>query len=388
MNVLVIENVNTTRGAAMSMRTLLKDLKALYGVNITVMQTRENSNTSFYDNCGIKHFVGGQESYIIDPIKGVSVIRFRWRLMKRLRRVLKQNKHAYSAVCTQVGLENIDIVYTNVDRYMVGHYIQKKSKIPHVIHLREFGDLDFGAVSALPFHHRLLDRYVTKYIAISKAVKEHQASFGILEDKIDVIYNGVENCFIKNSAWNEKEEILRIAVVGAVIPAKGQLQAVQALSHLNQQIKERVQLDIYGSGDQMYMEKLNQITQELGVQVRLMGQTDKLAEILPTYHVGIVPSRAEAFGRVTVEYMMAGLYVIASDTGANPELIDTQYGALYRLGDTRALAERIVWVYEHRDEARSIAEAGKLHASECYSDKMNAEQVYHLFQRIVSEGEK
>lgn len=388
MNILVIENVNTTRGAAMSMRTLLKNLKSLYNVNITVMQTRENDNTTFYDDHGIDHFVGGQESFVIDPPQSnISWIKLRWRLAQRLRRVLKKNKSAYAAACTQVGLENIDIVYTNVDRYMIGHYMHQKAKIPHVIHLREFGDLDFGAISALPFHHKLLDGNVTKYIAISKAVKQHKAGFGIADDKIEVIYNGVENRFNENHAWKDQEKILRMAVVGAVIPAKGQLEVVQALTVLDEKIRDFVQLDIYGNGDQAYIQKIETAAKKAGVHVRLMGQTDHLAEILPTYHVGIVPSKAEAFGRVTVEYMMAGLYVIASDTGANPELISTQYGALYKLGSAPDLAEKITWAYEHREDAKRIADAGKAYASECFTDKINAEKVYKLFQSILLEKE-
>ena len=52
-------------------------------------------------------------------------------------------------------------------------------------------------------------------------------------------------------------------------------------------------------------------------------------------------SRSEGFGRVTAEYMMAELPVLASDTEANPELIREGIdGYLYKFNDIEDMTDK------------------------------------------------
>lgn len=383
MNLLVIENENVTRGAAISLRVLLRNLKMNFDVNITVMQVCENDNIPFYDSMGIEHFVGGQTSYVTEYKGDVGKLRLLWRLLKRRRKVKKTNEIAYEHLKRAVDIKNIDVVYTNIDRYSIGHLINKRNKIPHVVHLREFGDIDFGAVSSIFNHHMRLDRNVTQYIAISNAVKRHYVSFGIDPDKIFVIYNGVENVYHPKDKDEEIGEDLKIAVVGAVIPTKSQLDVVKAVATLSKSLRQHIQIDFWGNGDSDYMGQIEKEAQNGDVKASLKGQTDKLSEILPKYDVGITCSKAEAFGRVTVEYMMAGLYVIASDTGANPEIIGNNMNQLYAWGDIHGLAKKIQWVYENRYEARQLATRLVSSAEELYNDKINAEKIYIILRDLL-----
>lgn len=48
-----------------------------------------------------------------------------------------------------------------------------------------------------------------------------------------------------------------------------------------------------------------------------MGKQEKNGQLLSEIHVGIMPSKKEAFGRVTVEYMYAEMPVICSEYGAD-----------------------------------------------------------------------
>ena len=74
----------------------------------------------------------------------------------------------------------------------------------------------------------------------------------------------------------------------------------------------------------------------------MLGYREDVCSLLHEYDCGVMCSRSEGFGRVTAEYMMAGLPVIASDTGANPELVNEgQTGLFYRWGDTSDLAKKI-----------------------------------------------
>lgn len=56
-------------------------------------------------------------------------------------------------------------------------------------------------------------------------------------------------------------------------------------------------------------------------QIEFLGHRSDVNQLLQDAHIAVMASRCEAFGWVTVEYMMSGLAVIVSNTGANPEIV-------------------------------------------------------------------
>ena len=89
--------------------------------------------------------------------------------------------------------------------------------------------------------------------------------------------------------------------------------------------------------------------------VRFLGYQKNFYEKLAGYDCGIMCSRSEGFGRVTVEYMMAGLPVLASDTGANAELIENGVtGLLYHFPDVENLKNELLYMLEHKKEVSDM----------------------------------
>lgn len=148
-----------------------------------------------------------------------------------------------------------------------------------------------------------------------------------------------------------------------------------------------VRLDIVGWEDPAYRAQLEQrvAALELGANVRFLGARNDVYSILKDYDVGLTCSRSEGFGRVTAEYMHARLGVIASDTGANPELIGTGEGLLYPLGDVEALAERICRFFYDRQLLEVVAEAGYCKAREQYTKQINADNLLVLYRRMLEQ---
>ena len=73
-------------------------------------------------------------------------------------------------------------------------------------------------------------------------------------------------------------------------------------------------------------------------------------------HIAVVASKSEAFGRVTIEAMLGGLVVVATDAGANSELIDNgKTGYLYPSGDYHKLYECIYKIQENRENMYETA---------------------------------
>lgn len=99
----------------------------------------------------------------------------------------------------------------------------------------------------------------------------------------------------------------------------------------------------------------------------------------------LVCSRAEAFGRVTAEAMLAWTPVVGARSGATPELIrDHQEGLLYEPGDHRDLARKIEYLIQHPEEARQMGKQGYKRASTELTVDRYSKQVYDLLQELIN----
>ena len=99
-----------------------------------------------------------------------------------------------------------------------------------------------------------------------------------------------------------------------------------------------------------------------------------------------VCSKAEAFGRTTVEAQLAGCLVIGADIGATPELIeDGKTGFLYKHGSAEDFAEKIIYALNEKDISKKIAKNGQRHAYSLYTKERNAKEIINLYKEILSE---
>ena len=72
------------------------------------------------------------------------------------------------------------------------------------------------------------------------------------------------------------------------------------------------------------------------------GFVDDMRGLRKQIDVEVVPSVSEAYGRVTLEAMLAGHPVIAANAGASVELVDEgRHGLLFENHDAASLAEQM-----------------------------------------------
>ena len=233
-----------------------------------------------------------------------------------------------------------------------------------------------------------MNKSATEFIAISEAVMNHWINKGIRRDKIIQIYNGVrENDTIKSN-YPKKGDVIRLVMMGSLNETKGQHYVIKAIALLPEEDRKRIQVDIVGDGVTAYtkiLEKLIKIN-HLSEQVRLLGYKKDFYRYLSKYDCGIMCSRSEGFGRVTVEYMMAGLPVIVSDTGANPEIVNHGVnGLLHKYGDVIDLAEKISYLLNNENEIERIGRNAYRTAVEKYTAHINASEIYKEYQKLLEK---
>ncbi len=264
-------------------------------------------------------------------------------------------------------MNSIDIIHSNINRDLFGVMISRKYRLPHIMHLREFSRAHFMLEPLFDNQTELMDKYTQCFIAISEAVKRDWEDYGLTGEKIRVIYDGIDVRKYKFVSQKDKEAgPLKVVICGAIYEGKGQRELVRAVTELIHEGKD-ITLDIYGdaASENYYREILRYIeTNNVGSRIHFMGYNDKLNEILCNYDVGAVCSKAEGFGIVTVEYMLSGLTVIATNSGANPELLKPlSHSLLYPYGDMTKLKEILVKAIEikdiYNDEKEIAAEYAK-----------------------------
>lgn len=192
--------------------------------------------------------------------------------------------------------------------------------------------------------------HCTRLIAISNQTKGTYVAAGIPEEKIQVIYNGIDTAVFtpRPLQTHDGKQPLRIKFFGRLSPDKGIEILIQAYPLLD--VKEHlIELHIVGNvrdapGRATYLEDLKRLAARfLDKGIFFKPHCADIREELADADLVVVPSIwREAFGRVLIEAMAAGVPVIASSTGGIPEVLSPRFQEhLVPRGDAPALAAAI-----------------------------------------------
>ena len=174
----------------------------------------------------------------------------------------------------------------------------------------------------------------------------------------------------------------RVLSVGALYPVKGFDTLIRAMKQVT---SKRPEATLHLAGDGPMKRALREHAAHLGVEASLsllgsLSPTDLLREYRSA-RLFVLPSLSEGLGRVVWEAMACGLPVVASDVGGIPELVENeQTGFLVPPGDEDAVAERILWLFEHPTEAEAMGARGKQSAKNLYSTESYVEGYRALFR--------
>lgn len=366
-------------GANSSMLRLMTELRDFYGVEPVVLMPQIHPNYA-------KHnlFKSCQE---ID-IECYSY-RFYWfKENKCWKAYLKciSNMLWYPRILWKMRGKQYDIIHSNGSVISLGAVISRMKRTPHVWHLREFGLLGYNLSSLFGTgYERWVYRHGDLFIAISKAVKDYYSPI-IPDEKIRMIYNGVLPPDEQFTARHQ-DKTISFCLMGLLCEQKNQLEALRAVDILvNRWGVTGFHLYFMGFEQVEYTRLLKSFIEEknLSEYVTFMGECSHVSSHLCRMDVGLMLSNHEAFGRVTVEYMMHGLFVIATDTGANPEIIENgQSGSIYHQGDYEALAQKMRKCIDHPEDMRLITQQGRDRALRLFTSERNTRQIHDAYSQVA-----
>jgi glycosyltransferase involved in cell wall biosynthesis len=281
-----------------------------------------------------------------------------------------------------------DVVYSNSITACHGALVAKLLHIPHIWHLHEFGKEDHGVFYAFGerFTNRTIGSLSGACIAVSNALAAKYRRY-ILPSKIVVIYPSMTLPMIDTSQTDDIDPF-RLLIIGGVGEGKGQADAVQALAQL---VKEGmdVELSLVGEPFPVYRRYLEQLIDSNGLEkrVRFVGRVQDPRPYLQAADVVLVCSRSEAFGRATIEGMLAGKAVVGARAGATAELIqDGVNGLLYNCREPLDLASKIRFLYDNPEFVKRVSRNAREWATSSFTRERNTDAVAALLESVSDLG--
>jgi len=225
----------------------------------------------------------------------------------------------------------------------------------------------------------------------SKAVWKDTVNRDYIDQKrLVLIHNGVDSLAFE-SAWPLREETRTkleiksrekvIIVVANLIPYKGHSDLLKAAYEVLKRIPHSVLL--LAGEDRGIGKDLKEMAIELGIadRVRFLGLRNDIPQLMAASDLSVLPSHEEGFSNVILESMAAGLPVVATRVGGNPEAVeDGVTGWLVPPGNPAAMAEKIIDLLGDPKRAKSWGERGRNRVKEVFTIERMVEGHLKLYE--------
>jgi glycosyltransferase involved in cell wall biosynthesis len=291
----------------------------------------------------------------------------------------------------------VALVYTNTFVTVSGAIGGKLAGVPVLWHIREILSLPRPVRWLLC---KTLGLCADRVVCISKAVRDSVLKEAPnLARKSVVVYNavsvaasdGVGRDIGLREELGLPQGVPLVGMVGRISHWKGQeiLAEAAALVLRNHRDAHFVAVGSYFADESHYLQKLTSLISDLGLdgKFHLVGYRSNVTDAYRALDVFVLPSmKPEPFGRVTVEAMMQGRAVIATNHGGTVELIeDGVTGMLVPPSDPTALAAAIESLLVDRPMREKMGRAAALYANQKFGLSGYGSQMRNIINELVAQ---
>ncbi len=270
------------------------------------------------------------------------------------------------------------------------------ARVPAVVH-SEHG-YEVGTLHGLPLRRRmgrwLLYRFADTVFCVTRELRDfHARQAATSASRIRVIYNAVDTDRfapdpVKRRALRQKlnlENSFTVGAVGRMTPIKNYDLLLEALCLLREKGIDARGLLV---GDGPELQRLRQRvsnTPALVDRVIFLGATNSVADWLNAMDVFVQPSLAEGMSNTLLEAMAAGLPVLATNAGGNPEVMeDGRQGCLFPPRDVQALTDHLARLAENDALRKQFGVAARQHAVQDFGLQRMLDNYSHLYKTLAS----
>ena len=376
MNVLYIISATFMGGATISFLTMLKGIRKKGFVPFVVIPDGRREFIDVLERLNITYFIVPLAYSSYDRIRSLrDFLAFPKRMAKRMRTIMR----AESAINKIIKENKIDIVHTNVGPLRVGFNCAQKLQIPHVWHIREYGDLDFQIYefpSKKYFQSLLKKSYV---ITITKDLLKYNRLQQY--NKAKVIYNGVMS---EADAFFDSIKENYFLCASRVSPEKGHHNVIRAFGEFCK-VNNIYSIKILGDGPNNYIRQLKQLSVECGCsdKIDFLGFKNDVKPFMKKAKALIVASPNEGFGRMTAEALFCGCLVVGMNAAGTKEILDETDGLMFSNNSELLSALLKVDGLTEQQYATIVLSAQDV-AKGLYSNESYVENVYCMYKEILN----
>ena len=238
-------------------------------------------------------------------------------------------------------------------------------------------------------------RMAQAVIANCEAVRRELITEGVPENKVVTSYNGLELTKFTPRQESQREELLAsfglsavgnrrlVTMVANLRPVKDQATFLRAARQVRDAVSDAA-FCLAGEGE--LLESLSQQAAQLGLaeDVFFTGRCERVADLLAVSDVGVLSSASEGFSNAIIEYMAAGLPVVATDVGgAREAVVEAETGFLVQPGDADLLAVRVKELLTNPARMRSMGAHARRTVEEKFSSAALLERTQCLYDRLL-----
>jgi glycosyltransferase involved in cell wall biosynthesis len=239
-------------------------------------------------------------------------------------------------------------------------------------------------------------RLAHRVIANCKVVQNQLIKEGVNPRRVVQHYNGLDLERMKVRAGVSRDE----ARARFGLPPVASRRLITIVANLHNPVKDhqmflraaaRVRAEVADAafviaGEGGLMEGLRELSRQLEIEreVFFIGRCENVAELLFASDVGVLTSKAEGFSNAILEYMAAGLPVVATEVGGVREAIeDGENGYLVKSGDDETMGDRISEVLQDPERARLMGTRAKILVQK-FSSEFHLRNTLELYDELLA----
>jgi L-malate glycosyltransferase len=237
--------------------------------------------------------------------------------------------------------------------------------------------------------HRVLGRLVSPFVnatltntpAGKQTLVEQE---GHRPERVVVLENGVDTSrFSRLLLPDTSKPRVKVGCVANLRPVKnidGLMRAAKAaLQHF-----PKLVFEVAGDGEQRA--ELERLHAELGLgdRFKLRGSVADMPNFLRMVDIAVLPSHSEGMSNALLEYMAAGRAVIATDVGANPELVrHRKDGLIVPVRDEAAMVGAIGDLLAHPLRAAGFGASARTRVEAQYSRDAMRKRFEEFYRELI-----
>jgi glycosyltransferase involved in cell wall biosynthesis len=245
-------------------------------------------------------------------------------------------------------------------------------------------------------HRRIINKFLSgftdKVVAVSETVKRDILRYdGLMDDKVTVIYNGIDTQRFSDANRNSIRANLGIPLetpvigtVGRLTIQKGQKYLIDAVAVLTEKFPQILLLIV---GDGPVRDDLQNHIKAIGIDKNaiFLGTRRDIPQLLSAMDIFVLPSLWEGLGTALIEAMASGKAVIATDIAPFREVINSEkVGILVPVKDRRAIASSVELLLSNKALARTLGRCAKERSFSNFSMDITTNRYVGLFENILS----